>query len=402
MSLPFTDMKILLGLSGGIAAYKTADWVRNLRREGAQVRVMMSGAAGRFITPLTMAALSGQPVYEDIFAATEAEQIPHIKLGREADLILLAPATANLIARLAHGLADDLPSAVVLAAKTPVMVCPAMNSAMYAHPATGENLDRLRRYGYTVLAPEHGDLACGEEGPGRLAPWETVRQEMLSALTPHDLAGRKILVTAGPTWEPLDPVRLLTNRASGKMGFALAAAARQRGATVTLVSGPGGITPPAGVETIPVVTAQQMHDEVLSRAPAMDVVLKAAAVSDYRPVAYAPHKIKKDTVDAALPLASNPDILRELGELKRQAPCFPLLVGFAAESEHHLEEGRRKLVTKNLDLVAINDISAEDAGFAVDHNRVTMVDRNDAVEELPLLSKEAVAHRILDAVLRIS
>lgn len=401
MSLLLSDKKILLGISGGIAAYKTADWVRELRREGAEVRVMMSAAAGRFITPLTMAALSGQPVHDDIFATAEAQRIPHINLGREGDLILLAPATANLIARLAHGLADDLLAAVVLAAQAPVMVCPAMNSTMYAHPATGDNLARLRQYGYHVVEPETGSLACGEEGPGRLASWETVRQEILTVLSPQDLHGKKILVTAGPTWEPLDPVRLLSNRSSGKMGYALAAAARRRGARVTLISGPGAIPPPAGVETVPVVTARQMHDEVISRAPAMEVVIKAAAVSDYRPAHYAPHKLKKGATDATLPLVANPDILGELGEMKRQARCFPLLVGFAAESDHHLAEGRRKLAAKNLDLVAINDISAEDAGFAVDNNRITMVDRNDTVEELPLLSKEAAANRILDAILRL-
>ncbi|MFH7319328.1 bifunctional phosphopantothenoylcysteine decarboxylase/phosphopantothenate--cysteine ligase CoaBC [Desulfurivibrio sp. D14AmB] len=402
MSSLLTDKRILLGISGGIAAYKTADWTRNLRREGAEVRVMMSRAAERFITPLTMAALSGHKVHSDIFAADDAERIPHISLGRECDLVLLAPATANTIARLAHGLADGLLTAVVLAAKAKVLICPAMNSTMYQHPATRANLERLVQFGYTVIPPECGEMACGDQGPGRLVEWETVRQEIITALTPQDLQGKKVLVTAGPTWEALDPVRLLTSRASGKMGYALATAAKRRGAEVTLVSGPGNIANPTGVEVIPVISAGQMHEAVLSRAERMDVIIKAAAVSDYRPAHYDPHKIKKDASDAALPLAANPDILRELGERKKGARCFPLLVGFAAESYNHLEEGQRKLRAKNLDLIAINDISADDAGFAVDNNRVTLVDRNGAVEELPLLSKEEVAHRILNAILRLN
>ncbi len=401
MSFLLNDKRILLGVSGGIAAYKTADWVRNLRREGAQIRVIMSPAAQRFITPLTFAALSGHRVYDDIFAAEEAEQIPHIRLGRECDLILLAPATANTIARLAHGLADNLLTTVVLAAQARVLICPAMNSTMCRHPATKANLEKLAAYGYTIIPPGCGEMACGDQGPGRLAEWETVRQEIIAALTPQDLQGKKVLVTAGPTWEALDPVRLLTNRASGKMGYALATAARRRGATVTLVSGPGNIASPSGVEVVPVISAEQMYEAVISRAEKMDVVIKAAAVSDYRPAQYDPHKIKKDATGAALPLAANPDILRELGERKLNSRCFPLLVGFAAESENHLEEGQRKLAAKNLDLVAINDISADDAGFAVDNNRVTLLDRNGAIEELPLLSKEEVAHRILNAVLRL-
>ncbi|HET97288.1 MAG TPA: bifunctional phosphopantothenoylcysteine decarboxylase/phosphopantothenate--cysteine ligase CoaBC [Desulfurivibrio alkaliphilus] len=402
MSFLLTEKRILLGISGGIAAYKTADWTRNLRREGAEVKVMMSRAAERFITPLTMAALSGHKVYSDIFAVDDAERIPHISLGRECDLILLAPATANTIARLAHGLADDLVTAVVLAAKAKVLICPAMNSAMYQHPATKANLAQLIQFGYKVVPPKCGELACGDQGPGHLVEWETVRQEIITALTPQDLQGKKVLVTAGPTWEALDPIRLLTSRASGKMGYALATAAKRRGAEVTLVSGPGNIASPAGVEVIPVVSAGQMHEAVLSRAEKMDVIIKAAAVSDYRPAHYYPHKIKKDASGAALPLTANPDILRELGERKKEARCFPLLIGFAAESDNHLEEGQRKLRAKNLDLIAINDISADDAGFAVDNNRVTLVDRNGAVEELPLLSKEEVAHRILNAVLRLN
>ncbi|MFH7326284.1 bifunctional phosphopantothenoylcysteine decarboxylase/phosphopantothenate--cysteine ligase CoaBC [Desulfurivibrio sp. C05AmB] len=401
MSFLLTDKRILLGVSGGIAAYKAADWTRRLRKEGAVVTVMMTRAAQNFVTPLTFAALSGNRVHTAMFAPEDAEAMPHINLGRNCDMILLAPATANTIARLAQGLADDLTSAVILAAQAKVLVCPAMNSAMYQHPATQANLARLKEFGYTVIDPACGELACGDQGPGRLADWEIVRQEIIAVLTPQDLRGQKVLVTAGPTWEPLDPVRLLTNRSSGKMGYALAAAARRRGAQVVLVSGPGSITPPAGVEVLPVVSAQEMHAAVSQRGPEMDVMIMAAAVSDYRPARYEARKIKKGTPDAALALAANPDILRELGERKKTARCFPLLVGFAAESNDHLEEGRRKLAAKNLDLIAINDISAEDAGFAVDNNRVTLLDRNGAVEELPLLTKEEVAHRILNTILRL-
>ncbi|WP_275805045.1 bifunctional phosphopantothenoylcysteine decarboxylase/phosphopantothenate--cysteine ligase CoaBC [Desulfurivibrio dismutans] len=401
MSFLLNDKRILLGISGGIAAYKAADWVRQLRREGAEVTVMMTDAAQSFVTPLTFAALSGKRVHTTMLAAEDGEYLPHINLGRDHDLVLLAPATANTIARLARGQADELVSTVVLAARAKILLCPAMNSEMYRHPATQYNLGRLKEYGYTIIEPDCGELACGDQGPGRLAEWETVRQAVIAALTPQDLLGRNILVTAGPTWEPLDPVRLLTNRSSGKMGYALAAAARRRGASVTLVSGPGSITPPAGVELIPVVTATEMHQAVCQRVDNTDIMIMAAAVSDYRPAHYEPHKIKKGATDAALPLVSNPDILRELGERKKSAACFPLLVGFAAESENHRDEGQRKLTSKNLDLIAINDISAEDAGFAVDNNRVTLLDRNGAVEELPLLSKEEVAHRILNTILRL-
>lgn len=401
MSFLLTDKRILLGVSGGIAAYKAADWTRQLRKEGAVVTVMMTRAAQNFVTPLTFAALSGNRVHTAMFSPEDAEALPHINLGRNCDLILLAPATANTIARLAQGLADDLTSAVILAAQAKVLICPAMNSVMYKHPATQANLARLKEFGYTIIDPACGELACGDQGPGRLADWEIVRQEIIAALTPQDLRGQKVLVTAGPTWEPLDPVRLLTNRSSGKMGYALAAAARRRGAQVVLVSGPGSITPPAGIEVLPVVSAKEMHAAVSQRGPEMDVLIMAAAVSDYRPARYEVRKIKKGTPDAALALAANPDILRELGERKKTARCFPLLVGFAAESNDHLEEGRRKLAAKNLDLIAINDISAEDAGFAVDNNRVTLLDRNGAVEELPLLTKEEVAHRILNTILRL-
>ena len=393
-----TDKQILLGVCGGIAAYKACDWTRALRREGAAVTVVMTEAATRFVAPLTFAALSGRKVYSAMFAADEAEQIPHIGLARQADAVLIAPATAHTIARLAHGLADDLLSTLVLATTAKVVVCPAMNSQMYRHPATQANLARLREYGYTIVEPACGTMACGEEGPGRLVEWEEARQAVLTALSRQDLAGLDVLVTAGPTREPLDPARLLTNRATGRMGYAVAAAARQRGAHVTLISGPSELPVPAGVELVRVTSAMEMHREVLSRAERMAVIVKAAAVADFRPKATTPSKVKKGKASLTLELAANPDILQELGAMKAKSACFPLLVGFAAESGELRAEAQRKLTEKNLDLIVANDITAPDAGFAVETNRVLLIDRNGTETELSLLSKEETAHRIWDAV----
>lgn len=393
--------KIILGISGGIAAYKVADWVRSLRKEGAEVTVVMTEAAKNFVTPITFAALSGNRVYDDIFAAEDAETIPHITLAREADLVLLAPATAQTIARLAHGAADELLSTVVLATTARVIVCPAMNSMMLAHPATQANIGLLKSYGYRVIDAACGAMACGEEGPGRLPEWESVRDVLLETLAPKDLAGLAVLVTAGPTREAFDPVRFISNRSSGKMGYALARAARQRGAEVTLISGPTRITPPPGVTFIRTTTAAEMYAEVMKRYSAMAVIVKAAAVSDYRPRELSEHKIKKGRETIDVTLQRTPDILQELGQRKAKEKRPDILVGFAAESRNHLEEGRRKLSEKNLDLIAVNDILAAEAGFEVETNRITLLDRNGTAEELPLLSKEETAHRIWDTVVRL-
>jgi phosphopantothenoylcysteine decarboxylase/phosphopantothenate--cysteine ligase len=397
-----TDKKIILGISGGIAAYKAADWVRNLRRAGADVVVVMTGAAARFITPLTLAALSGNKVHTDMFAPDEAEQIPHINLATAADLLLIAPATAQTIARLAHGLADDLLSALALATRAPVIICPAMNSNMYLHAATQDNLARLRTYGYRVVEPECGSLACNTEGPGRLVDWRIVKETIHAALAPQDLAGRKVLITAGPTREPLDPVRYLGNRSTGRMGYALAATARRRGAEVTLVSGPVTLPAPPGVELVRVTTAGEMAQEVLARQAGMVVIVKAAAVSDFRPAVCAAEKLKKSDGGLTLELAANQDILQTLGESKKAAAAtVPILVGFAAESRDFLAEGWRKLRAKNLDLLALNDISATDAGFAVETNRITLLDREGGAEKFPLLSKERTADLIWNRVVKL-
>ena len=401
MSL-LTDKKILLGITGSIAAYKVADWVRALRREGCRVTVVMTDAACRFISPLTMAALSGNPVHTSMFAAEAPEKIPHISLAREHDLLVIAPASAQTIARLAHGLADNLLATIALASSGPVLVCPAMNSAMFQHPATQANLAAISSYGYVVIEPDCGKMACNEEGPGRLTEWENVRQAILTAFAPQDLAGEQVLITAGPTREPFDPVRFLSNPSTGKMGYALAAAAKQRGATVTLISGPASLSAPPGVRCIQVTSALEMRTHVLACLDAATIVVKAAAVSDFRPAETADHKIKKGQSELSLQLVANPDILKELGERKENSTKFPLLVGFAAESRDHLKEGARKLKEKNLDLIVINDIGGTETGFGVGTNRVTLLDRNGAQEEVPLLSKEETAHRIWDAAARLT
>ncbi len=401
MSSLLAEKKILFGITGSIAIYKTVDWIRSLVKEEAQVKVVMTEAATRFVTGLTFAALSGNRVYESMFDPLDQELIPHINLAREADLILIAPATAQTIARLAHGLAEDLLSAIVLASRAKIMICPTMNSQMYNHPATKQNLATLKKYGYTVIEPESGLMACGEEGPGRLPEWPMVHKKILESFTPQDLRDKSILITAGPTHEPIDPVRFLGNRSSGKMGYALAATASRRGADVTLVSGPVNLAPLPGVKTIQVKTAREMHHEVLNCFNDADIVIKAAAVADFRPEIEADQKIKKSDSATSLNLIPNPDILFELGQLRKTRKKPLVLVGFAAESDNHLEEGRRKLKEKNLDLLAINDIMAADSGFDVDTNRITLLSRNGGEEELPLLSKEETAMRIWDQVVKL-
>ncbi|PIE55737.1 MAG: bifunctional phosphopantothenoylcysteine decarboxylase/phosphopantothenate--cysteine ligase CoaBC [Desulfobulbus propionicus] len=385
---------LLLGVTGSIAAYKAAQWVRNLVVEEAEVSVVLTAAATRFVTPLTFAALSQRQVYEDMFADDAEGAMAHINLPRQADLLLIAPASAHTIARLAHGLADDLLTASVLAADRPVVICPAMNAKMFAHPATQANLETLRGYGYHLVEPGTGALACGETGNGRLAGWDRVREQLLALLTPDDLAGKKVLITAGPTREPLDPARYLTNRSSGKMGYALARTAIRRGAEVTLVTGPVQTPPPPGVTLVCVETTEDMRNRVLDLASTQDIIVKAAAVADYRAKAVAAQKLKKRHWDAELRLIETTDILAELGRRKKEGQ---FLVGFAAESADFLEEGQRKLREKQADLVVVNDILGTDTGFDVDTNQVLLVDGHGAVQ-VPLLSKEATANRIWSRV----
>lgn len=392
--------RIILGVTGSIAAYKSAEWIRALRQEEVEVQVVHTEAAARFITPLTLAALSGHRVYGDMFSPEDAELIPHINLARHCDLLLIAPATAQTIAKLAHGQADNLLTAIALATKAPILICPAMNSNMYLHPATQANLASLREYGCVIPPPTSGTMACGDKGPGRLPEWYTTREYIAAALAPQDLQDFNFLITAGPTYEDIDPVRFIGNRSTGKMGYALARAARQRGAEVTLISGPSTLPDPPAITTIRVRSAQEMASLVQEKAPQAQIIIKAAAVADYSPQNRSSHKIKKGAAGLELKLTANKDILKSLGELKGEN-SFPFLVGFAAESHDHLAHGLQKLKAKNLDLIVINDIKDSQGAFANDNNQVIIINRQGKKTELPWLSKEETAHRILDQVLRL-
>ncbi|MCI5192533.1 MAG: bifunctional phosphopantothenoylcysteine decarboxylase/phosphopantothenate--cysteine ligase CoaBC [Candidatus Electrothrix sp. AU1_5] len=391
--------KILFGVTGSIAACKAATWVSSLVQEEAQVTVMMTEAATRFVTPLTFGALSGQQVYTDMFSTDAEEIMAHITLSGDADAVLIAPATAQTIAQLAQGMADNLLSAAVLASAAPVVVCPAMNSKMLAHPATQRNLAILKELGYLVVEPETGPLACGEVGTGRLAEWDTVREVLQGLFVEQDLAGQQILITAGPTREPLDPARYLSNRSSGKMGYFLARTARRRGAEVTLISGPTNLPAPPEITLVPVQTAAEMAKAVKEHAENASIIVKAAAVADFRPKNVASLKIKKSTAALQLELEPNQDILASLGKGKVQRPD-QLLVGFAAESNNHEAEGRRKLEAKQADLIVVNDILGKQTGFDVDTNQVIFITQEGA-EQLALLSKEETANRIWDKVIAL-
>lgn len=392
--------KILFGISGSIAAYKAAEWVRELAKAEAEVTVVMTDAATRFVSGLTFASLSGRRVYTGMFEKDAGEDMTHISLAKESDLVVIAPATAQTLAKLAHGFADDLLSTLVLASNCKVLLFPAMNSNMYCHVATQANIAKLLEYGYEVIEPGQGKLACGDEGVGRLIDWQIAREKILSILAVQDLEGQTIVISAGPTWESFDPARLLSNRSSGKMGYALARVARRRGARVILVSGPSAIEPPPGVEIINVMSGEEMHKGIMAQYKSADIVVMAAAVSDYRPGKTMKKKVKKSTKSIELELVPNPDILKKLGEKKKKANR-PLLVGFAAESTEHIAEGRRKLKEKNLDLIVINDIIGKDTGFGTDTNQVSLIDRDYQLDKLPLLSKEECAEMIWDKVVKL-
>jgi phosphopantothenoylcysteine decarboxylase/phosphopantothenate--cysteine ligase len=394
------ERRVLLGVSGGIAAYKAAELCRLLARCGASVQVMMTEAARRFVGEITFAALSDHPVATDLFDPVQEAQIGHIGLADSAELLVLAPATADLMAKLACGMADDLVTTVCLAYTGPQLLAPAMNVHMWEHPATRHNLSLLRERGWRVVGPGSGEMACGHVGEGRMAEPEAILEAAGACLAPQDLAGRTVVITAGPTHEPLDPARFLGNRSSGKMGFALAAEAASRGARVTLVSGPGSLATPHGVERVAVVTAAEMARVVRDRAAGADAVIMAAAVADYRPAQAASTKLKKETLGRQfmLTLERTEDILAGLGAL---AAPRPFLVGFAAETAADAElecVAREKLAAKRCDLLVANNVGEEGAGFGVDTNRVTLFDGSDAAEALPLMSKRKVAQRIMDRV----
>jgi phosphopantothenoylcysteine decarboxylase/phosphopantothenate--cysteine ligase len=397
-------MRITLGVTGGVAAYKAAELVRLLQQDGFSVQVVMTRGAREFVTPLTFAALSGQKVITDLFEKSSAGEanlesaIEHIAVAQRTDLLLVAPATADILAKLARGIADDFLTTLYLATTAPVIVAPAMNVNMWNHAATQENVEMLRARGVKIVNPDEGYLACGMTGAGRLAG----QQEIVAAVreTLHaqkDLQGETILITAGPTCEDLDPVRYLTNRSSGKMGYAVAEAAARRGAKVFLVSGPVNLETPAGVKRIDVRTAEEMRIAVMDRFSESSIAIFAAAVADYRPAETQPEKMKRNKEPLTIHLEPTPDILAEAAQTKGNR----LIVGFAAETDRVADNARKKLAVKNADLIVANDVTAEGAGFDHDTNIVTLFSRDGRDLALPKLSKSEVAQRILDEVLRL-
>lgn len=388
----FEGKSILLGVSGGIAAYKAVTLCSRLVQAGADVKVIMTESAVRFVSPLTFQALSRNHVMTDTFEEKDPSVVSHIDLADHADLVVIAPATANIIAKMALGLGDDMLSTTLLATTAPILVAPAMNVHMYSHPAVTANMDLLLQRGVSFVEPGEGQLACGYVGKGRLAEPEEI-VEAISAKFHKErlLQGRKVLVTAGGTLERIDPVRYLTNDSSGKMGYAIAEAARDMGAEVILVSGPSSLKVPSGVEHVPVVSAVEMLDAVTSRFEGTDIVIKSAAVADYRPVETSPVKIKKKEEELTIRLVKNPDILQTLGQSKTNQ----FLVGFAAETDHLIEHAQDKLRRKNCDLIVANDVTREGAGFGTDTNAVVFIDSGGVAETLPLLPKAEVAKRLL-------
>ncbi len=393
----FKGLKIVLGVTGGIAAYKAVELLRRLTDLESRVAVIMTRNAQRFIAPLTFQALTPEGVYTDLFDAYRPGAMDHIQLAQWADLVVLAPATANSIGKAANGLADDLLSTFLLACPAPKLYCPAMNVRMFENQAVQANLTRLKERGSEVQEPASGLLACGDAGKGRLADLEDILETMQDLLSPKDLKGEQVLITTGCTREALDPVRFLTNYSTGKMGFALARVAKRRGAQVTLVSGPTHLPPPKGVTHLPVVTAREMEAAVLEAFPRTTTVIKAAAVSDYRPERQAAQKMKKTSKKLMLSLVPNPDILKQLGRLKQGQ----FLVGFAAETDHLLENAEIKLKEKNLDLMVANPIGVPGAGFGSETNRVHFLYPGGRKEPLPLMSKEEVAYQIFDRILQL-
>ncbi len=391
-----TGKVIILGVTGGIAAYKAAELVRLFFKAGADVHVIMTESACQFVTPLTFQTLSRNPVHTGLFNLIEEQEIGHISLADRADLVVIAPATANIIGKIANGIADDILTTTVMATRAPVLIAPAMNANMYRNPLYRMNEERLRSHGYLFVDPVVGMLACGWEGEGKLQDPSIIFEEALAALAPKDLQGERILVTAGPTREELDPVRYVSNYSSGKMGYAIARAARRRGAEVVLVTGPVSLEPPHAVRTVKVVTAQQMRDAALQEFADCTIVIKAAAVADYRPEMKAQSKMKKGKDSLQLSLVRNPDILAEMGKSKGDR----IIVGFAAETAELQKNAAQKLREKNLDLIVANDVTREGAGFSVDTNIVKILSRDGGIEDCPLMDKEVLADLILDRVVK--
>lgn len=394
-----TEVKtIAIGITGGIAAYKVTELVSRLVKKGFQIEVIMTEAATKLVAPLTFSTLSGNPVRCEMFQEKVGERVEHISIAERADLLVVVPATANIIGKAANGIADDLLSTTIMAAQSPVMYFPAMNTMMWEHPVQQENVAKLKSLGFTVIDPDEGFLACGTTGKGRLGSIDMIEEKILDTVYAlkkgRDLTGKTVLVTAGPTAEPIDPVRFLTNRSSGKMGYALARAARRRGATVHLVSGPVKLDAPRDLHFYPVNTALEMQDQVAKIYPQADITIMAAAVADYRVAETAKQKIKKDKETLTLQLVKNPDILASLGEYKHG-----FLVGFAAETENLAENALAKLKKKNLDMIVANNVAAEGAGFDCDTNIVTIFTKNGSWE-LTKMSKETLADTIIDYIIK--
>ena len=390
--------EILLGVTGGIAAYKAVELLREMTKRGANVHVIMTENAKRFVTPLTFQTLSGNPVLHEMFRLLEGSKIGHVAMSDIADLMVIAPATANIIGKIANGIADDLLSTMVMAMDVPVLFAPSMNVKMWKSSFVQYNVERLKAYGYHFVGPSEGDLACGSKGRGRLAEVPEILEKIEDIFTEKDFKGKRVLVTAGPTLEPLDPVRYLTNRSTGKMGFALAKMARRRGAEVLLITGPNYLTLPRNdIRIITVSSAREMYEAVMDNFKDYHVIIKAAAVADFRPKDTLAEKIKKADGTYLLELEQNPDILKELGKKKGER----ILVGFAAETSSLMEHAEAKLREKNLDLIVANDVTQPGAGFGVDTNIVRIIDSRGKVRNLPLLSKDEVANIVLDQVLKI-
>lgn len=389
------DKRIILGVSGGIAVYKAVELLRLLTKAGAEVHVIMTRAAQEFVTPLTFQTLSGNPVHTDLFNLIAEREIGHISLADRADLFMIVPATANIIGKIAAGIADDMLTTTLMATKAQVLIAPAMNVNMFTNPIYRENEEKLRRLGFRFVAPVCGSLACGWEGEGKLAPPEVIFEAAVTDLSPNDFAGRTIMVTAGPTREELDPVRYLSNHSSGKMGYALARSAARRGARVILISGPTNLPTPVGVELQRVGSACEMQAAVMAHINGCHAVIKAAAVADYRPIERKSDKIKKSCETSTVELVKNPDILAGLGALSRR----PFLVGFAAETGNILEFAEKKLSEKNLDMIVANDVSQSDAGFNVDTNRALLLFKEGGFVDCDLMSKDQLAGTILDHVI---
>ncbi len=392
---PLADREILLGVSGGIAAYKAADYLRKARALGAAVQVMMTRGATRFVSPMTFEALSGRPVYCDIFDSGLEGAMPHIELSRKADLFMVLPATANVLAKAAAGMADDLLLASLLCHTRPVLFFPSMNPSMFTNPATSANILKLRELGHEVVEPEAGETACGESGKGRLPDWPLVREAVLGHLSLKNLKGLKILVASGPTREPIDPVRFVSNRSSGKMGRALALVAARRGGEVTLVTGPVSMDIPPTIDVIDVETAKEMAGTVKELAGSADIIVMAAAVSDYMPEQALSQKLKKTSGKIALQLVPTEDILASL--LKERRPG-QIIIGFCAETENLYENSLKKLKKKPVDLLVANNVAMPGAGFDVETNKVMLINKDQERVDLPMLHKEEVAERIWDYV----